>query len=113
MTESAKATLVASEYGRRTVQIGLISQIVGTYYTLLDFRWRLEISKYTLQLRQESLNIILERYDKGIIPEIDVNQAQIQRAIAAGAVPEYQRRVAQTENAFKHFVWAEILVLLC
>ena len=99
MTESAKATLVASEYGRRTVQIGLISQIVGTYYTLLDFHWRLEISRYTLQLRQESLDIILERYDKGIIPEIDVNQAQIQRAIAAAAVPEYQRRVAQTENA--------------
>ena len=98
-TESAKASLVASEYGRRTVQIGLISQIVGTYYTLLDFRWRLEISKYTLQLRQESLDIIQERYNEGIIPEIDVNQAQIQRAIAAAAVPEYERRVAQTENA--------------
>jgi multidrug efflux system outer membrane protein len=98
-TESAKATLVASEYGRRTVQISLISQIVGTYFTLLDFRWRLEISRHTLQLRQESLNIIQERYNKGIIPEIDLNQAQIQRAIAAASVPEYQRRVAQTENA--------------
>jgi multidrug efflux system outer membrane protein len=98
-TESAKATLLASEYGKRTVQIGLISQIVGTYYTLLDFRWRLEISEHTLQLRQESLNIILERYDKGIIPEIDVNQAQIQRAIAAASVPFYERKVAQTENA--------------
>ncbi len=98
-TESARASLVASEYGRRTVQIGLISQIVGTYFTLLDFRWKLEISRNTLQLRQQSLNIIQERYNKGIIPEIDLNQAQIQRAIAAASVPEYQRRVAQTENA--------------
>jgi multidrug efflux system outer membrane protein len=98
-TESARASLVASEFGRRTVQIGLISQIVGTYYTLLDYRWRLEISKYTLQLRQESLDIILERFDKGIIPEIDVNQAQIQRSIADAAVPIYERRIAQTENA--------------
>ena len=98
-TEAAKATLAASEYGKRTIQIGLLSQIVGTYYTLLDFRWRLDISRHTLQLRQESLDIIQERFNKGIIPEIDLNQAQIQRAIAAAAVPEYERRVAQTENA--------------
>jgi len=98
-TEAAKAKLIASEYGRRTIQIGLISQIVGTYYTLLDFKWRLEISRNTLRLRQASLDIIQERYNKGIIPEIDLNQAQIQRAIAAAAVPNYERRVAQTENA--------------
>ena len=98
-TESAKANLVASEYGKRTVQIGLISQIAESYYTLLDFMWRLEISRNTLGLRQESLDIIRERYDKGIIPEIDVNQAELQRAIAAASVPLYQRRVAITENA--------------
>lgn len=98
-TESAKATLAASEYGRRTVQIGLISQITGTYFTLLDFKWRLYISRNTLRLRQESLDIIQERYNKGIIPLIDLNQAQIQRAIAAAAVPKYERSVAQTENA--------------
>jgi multidrug efflux system outer membrane protein len=98
-TESAKASLVASEYGKRTVQIGLISQIAETYYSLLDFMWRMDISRHTLELRQESLDIIRERYDKGIIPEIDVNQAEIQRAIAAASVPLYQRRVAVTENA--------------
>jgi multidrug efflux system outer membrane protein len=100
-TESAKANLVASEYGKRTVQIGLISEIADTYYTLLDFRWRLDISRYTLNLRQESLEIIQERFDKGIVPEIDVNQAEIQRAIAAASVPLYQRRVAITENALR------------
>jgi len=98
-TESAKADLSASEYGKRTVQIGLISQITGTYFQLLDFRWRLYIAENTLRLRQESLDIILARYDKGIIPEIDVNQAQIQRAIAASAVPLFKRKIAQAENA--------------
>ena len=97
--EAAKADLLASEYAQRTVQIGLISSIVGTYYQLLDYRWREYISRKTLELRQESLNIIQARYDKGIVPEIDLNQAQIQRAIAASAVPLYQRQVAQTENA--------------
>ena len=97
--EAAKAELVASEYGQRTVQIGLIASIAGTYYQLLDYKWREYISRKTLDLRQESLNIIQARYDAGIVPEIDLNQAQIQRAIAASAVPLFKRSVAQTENA--------------
>ncbi len=98
-SEAARAELLASEYGRRTVQIGLISLITGTYYQLLDFKWRLDISIKTLELRQESEDIIQARFNEGIVAEIDLNQAQIQRAIAAGAVPVFQRQVAQTENA--------------
>ena len=97
--EAARAELVASEYGQRTVQIGLIAAIAATYYQLLDFKWREYISRKTLELREKSLNIIQARYDSGIVPEIDLNQAQIQRAIAASAVPLFQRSVAQTENA--------------
>jgi multidrug efflux system outer membrane protein len=97
--EVARAELVATEFGRRTVQIGLISSLAGTYYQLLDYRWRERIARKTLELRQASLDIIQARYEKGIVPEIDLNQAQIQRAIAASAIPFYQRQVAQTENA--------------
>jgi multidrug efflux system outer membrane protein len=97
--EAARAELLATEFGERTVQIGLISSIAGTYYQLLDFRWRLMISRKTLELREASLGIIQARYDNGIVPEIDLNQAQIQRAIAASAVPLYERLVAQAENA--------------
>ncbi len=97
--EAAQAELAASEYGKRTIQIGLISQITGTYYLLLDFKWREEIAKKTLELRQESLEIVAARFDKGIVAEIDLNQAQIQTAIAAAAVPFYRRQIAQTENA--------------
>ncbi len=97
--EAAKAELVATEHGQRTVQIGLIAAIATTYYQLLDFKWREFISRKTLELRQASLDIIQARYDSGIVAEIDLNQAQIQRAIAASAVPLFQRSVAQTENA--------------
>ena len=46
-TESARAQLMASEYGLRTVQIGLISAVVGSYYLLLDFHQRVEdIQRY-------------------------------------------------------------------
>jgi multidrug efflux system outer membrane protein len=96
--EAARAELVASAYSMRTVQISLISEVVSTYFLLLDLHQRLDISRYTLESRIGTLDIIQQRFDKGIVPELDVNQAQIQKEIAAGAIPLYQRLIAQTEN---------------
>ena len=77
--ESAQAQYLASEFSLRKIQISLISEVVSTYFLLLDYRERLKISESTLESRMESLRIIQERFDKGIVPEIDLNQAQIQK----------------------------------
>ncbi len=98
-TESARAELMASEYGLKVVQLALIAEVAGAYYRLLDFHRRLDISRSTLQSRINSLTIIEQRFDKGIIAELDVNQAQIQKEIAAGSIPLYERSIAKTENA--------------
>ncbi len=98
-TESARAEMLASEYSLRTVQIGLISEVIGAYFLLLDYSQRLEISKQALKSRMKSLDIIQQRFDRGIIPEIDLNQAQIQKEIAEAAVPTFERAKAQAENA--------------
>lgn len=97
-TESARAEMFATEYAHRSIMISLISDVTSLYFQLLDYDNRLEISKNTLIVRQEYLNIIQERFDKGIVPEIDLNQAQIQEAIAAAAIPQYVRAVANVEN---------------
>jgi multidrug efflux system outer membrane protein len=98
-TESARADLLASEYGVRTVQLALVSAVASTYYQLLDFYQRVAISKNTLKSRLESLRIVALRFEWGTVPEIDLNQAQIQKEIAAEAIPFYERLLAQTENA--------------
>ncbi len=97
--ESARAQLLATEYAKITVQISLISEVVGAYFQLLDFKERLRVSEQTLESRDESLKIIQKRFDRGVIPEIDLNQAQVQREIAATAVPVNKRLIANTENA--------------
>lgn len=98
-TESARAEMFADGYAHRGILISLISQVADVYFQLLDFDHRLEISRNTILTRQEYVNVIQERFNKGIVAEIDLNQAQIQEAIAAAAVPQYERLVAQTENA--------------
>lgn len=98
-TEAAQAELLASEYGLRTVQLTLVSDVVSNYYQLLDFHRRLNISKNTLWSRTKSLRIIQQRFDKGIISELDVNQSEIQKEIAAAAIPLYERTISKTENS--------------
>lgn len=98
-TEAARAELVASEYGLKSVQLTLIADVATIYYQLLDYHQRLNISTATLASRRKSLEFIRQRFEKGIIAELDVNQAQIQMEIAAASVPFYRRAIAKTENA--------------
>ena len=93
-TEAAKAQLLASDYGLRESQISLVSAVVSTYFLLLDDISKYEISKRTLALRDSGRMIVEYRFNYGVVPEIDLNQAQIQQAIAAKAVPLYKRYIA-------------------
>jgi multidrug efflux system outer membrane protein len=45
--------------------------------------------------------IIQARFDYGVVPEIDLNNSQIQRAISAVAVPRYTRAIALNQNTLK------------
>jgi multidrug efflux system outer membrane protein len=96
--QAARAEIAASEEALRMVQIGIITAVADGYIQLIDYDKRLEIAKRTWATRMESLWIIEQRFEKGIVPEIDLNQAQQQEAIAATAIPYYERNVARTEN---------------
>lgn len=97
--EAAQAELIASEYGFQAIRISLIAEVASAYFALLDYKQRLDVSRRTLATRTESLRIISERFNKGVVPEIDLNQAQIQEDYAAASIPVYKRYVAFAENA--------------
>ena len=99
LNDAAKAQYLSTEYGMKALQISVITEVVRNYFLLLDYKARLQIAEKTLESRNEYLNIIQQRFDAGYIPEIDLNQAQMQKAIAEGAIPMYKRLVAKTENA--------------
>jgi multidrug efflux system outer membrane protein len=96
--QAARAEIAASEEALRMVQLGIITAVVDGYFQLLDFDQRLEISRRTWETRKQSLHIIEQRFIHGVVPEIDLNQAQQQEAIAAASIPLFERMVAHTEN---------------
>jgi len=98
-TEAARAQLLATEEARRSITISLVANVASTYMLLRDLDAQLEIARRTEKLRGDSLNIIQARFDKGIVSRLDLNQAQIELAIASAAVAAAERAVAQTEHS--------------
>jgi len=97
-TESAQADLLASFYGKKAMEIALISEVATNYFQLIDYKARLQISEDTWALRDSTLQIVQSRFDHGYTHIIDVNQAQIQKAVSQVAIPQYKRLIAFTEH---------------
>lgn len=99
LNEAALADYLGSEYGLKSVRLALVSEVANNYLLMKEYKASLEISKQTLQLRDSSVRLVQARFDEGYAAEIDLNQAQIQRAIAAVAVPRFDRLLKQSQNA--------------
>ena len=97
-TEAAQAEMMGSFYGKRAIEIALISEVATNYFELLDFKSRLRISESTLALRDSTLQIIQARFDEGYTHIIDVNQAEIQKGITQASVPRFKRNIAFSEH---------------
>ena len=104
LSDAARFNLLSSEYGLQSIQISLISDVAGTYFNLLQARDEYEIAQRNFALRDSMHQIIQLRFDKGIVPQTDVDQSQILKAIAAGSVPRFQRKTVQLENALSFLV---------
>jgi len=96
--ESARAQLLQSQEARNQVLITLIADVASAYLLLLDLDDRVNIAKETLRTRTESTGIIQARFDEGIVPLLDVNQAEIQEYDAAAQLAALIRDREQTEN---------------
>ena len=79
-TEAARAELLATVEARNVVTITLIADVASVYLLLLDLDKRVTIAQRTMETRQDSLGIVQARFDKGVVPLIDVNQAEIELA---------------------------------
>ena len=100
-TEAARDDLLATEAAYRNVTIGLISDVASGYLLLLDFDERLAISERTAAGRRAQLDIIRARFERGTVGQLDVNQAEVQLAIAEAAIAQFRRLQAQTEHALR------------
>jgi multidrug efflux system outer membrane protein len=98
-TEAARAQLLATEWGRRMTISTVVENVATAYLQLRTLDSELEITKRTLEARQQSLQLTetLERGGSGTLA--DVRQAEQLLYTAAAAIPDLERQIEQEENS--------------
>jgi multidrug efflux system outer membrane protein len=97
-TESARASLLASEQGKGTVVLTVVTTVATGYIQLRALDRQLEIAQYTSQSLGEAARLQRIRFEEGAIPQSDYQQAEAQYREAVSRVPELEREIAQQEN---------------
>ncbi len=103
-SQAARAEYLASEEGRRSVILTLVSDVATAYLQLRELDLDLEIAQRTLSSRQQTLALALRRYQQGLISELDVRQFESEVDNSAVSIADFQRRIAQQENALSVLV---------
>jgi outer membrane protein, multidrug efflux system len=97
-TEAGRANLLASEWAQREVASTLVANVASAYFQLRALDLELEISKRTLNSRQESLRLTRILSEGGSTSLLDVRQAEQLVFTASSEIPALEQQVAQQEN---------------
>ncbi len=98
-TEAARANLLANEWAQKQVMATLVENVATGYFQLRELDLELEISKRTLGSRNESLKLTQTLEQHGLSSLLDVRQSEQLVYTAAAEVPDFERQIAQQENA--------------
>jgi multidrug efflux system outer membrane protein len=96
--ESARASLLATQWAREAVISTLVSDVAAGYFQLRELDLQLEISRRTLASRQDSLRLTQMLANGGATSMLDVRQAEQLVFTAAETIPDLERRIEQQEN---------------
>jgi multidrug efflux system outer membrane protein len=97
-TEAARANLLASQWAQQEVVSTLVADVAAAYFQLRASDLQLEISKRTLNSRQESLRLTRILADGGSTSLLDVRQAEQLVFTASAEVPVLEQQIEQQEN---------------
>lgn len=102
LSESARASFLATEEARRQVCLTLIADVASAYFSVLEKDELIALAHTTLQLREQSLQIATDGRDIGGADEEERQHAlaQLESAKAALAQLDHQRSVAVNQLNF-------------
>ena len=97
-TEAAQADLLASEAGRRTVLLTLVSNVASNYLILRGLDRQLEIARETELAYAESLRIFNLRHIYGTVSQVEVSQVESEYEDARQIIPLLEAQIVQQER---------------
>src|SRR5437870_7839188 len=102
--QAAGGELVGGEDDRLPLQPSVIADVAAAYVDLRAADLNLAISRRPLDSRRQTLELARQRLERGLISELDVRQFEAEVATPAASVADFERQVAQQENALSVLV---------
>jgi NodT family efflux transporter outer membrane factor (OMF) lipoprotein len=79
----------------------IASQVASAYITLRELQLRQELTKENINRQQETLKLTQGRFDAGLVPQLDVNQAIQNLSITEATLPQLRQQEMQTLRALE------------
>lgn len=99
LKEQALAQFLATEEARKSAQISLVAAVASGWLTLMADEELLDISRRTLDTREESVKLTRLRLEHGVSSELDSHQAESLAQAARATYAQQQRQRLLDENA--------------
>jgi multidrug efflux system outer membrane protein len=97
--QAANADLASQEAYERAAALVLVSDVATGYLQLLELDQERATAEQTLASRQATLDLARQRYDRGLISELDVRQFEAQVAVPAVRLAQVEQARALQEHA--------------
>lgn len=98
-SESARAQLLSSEYGREATKLSLTGEVARSYFALIAAAEQLARGRDTLASREESVDLEKLRFDSGESDEFTFKRAQADAAATRVSTRQLELQVVQLTNA--------------
>lgn len=107
LSESAKASYLATEEARESFRLSLIADVANAYLALQELDERLSLARATVENRKDLRFLVQKRRDVGLAGDLDFLAADGAYEAARAQLAELERGRAQAENALTLLVGKE------
>jgi len=98
MNEAARAYFMATQEGRRAIQISVVSTVATAYLELLELDEHLAIAQRTRESYERTLKLFSDQPAGGPASKLEVSRAELALRTVAVTIPEIERQVSLKEN---------------
>jgi multidrug efflux system outer membrane protein len=98
MNEAARANFMATQEGRRTVMISVVSGVAKAYFELLELDDQLAIARRTRDSYEHTYKLFDDQHAAGLASKLELSRAKLALASVSANIPEIERQIALKEN---------------
>lgn len=96
--ESADASLQATVEDYRDILVLLYADLAANYINVRTLQERIALAKNNLAGQEDTLELTRNRFDSGLVPALDVSQAELNRSRTASLIPPLRQSLIEAVN---------------